>query len=73
MDKALLTGAVTTTGACSIVSGCSIQEMLLYVIVLLMAGLAWQVGYAAWNCRIKRKRIDLIEARRLANVKPNRH
>jgi hypothetical protein len=74
MDKELLTtGAVATTGVCSIVSGCSIQEMLLYVVVLLVGCLAWQIGYAAWNCRIKRKRIDLIEARRLANVKPYRH
>lgn len=70
MDKVLLTGAVATTGGCSIVQGRSIQEMLLYVIVLLMACLGWHIGIAAWNCRVKRKRLELIEALRSANVKP---
>ena len=69
MDKVLLTGAVATTGGCGIVQGRSIQEMLLYVIVLLIACLVWQIGYAAWNCRIKRKQIDRIAARRSAHVK----
>lgn len=73
MDKVLLTGAVATTGGCSLVQGCSIQEMLLYVIILFMACLAWQIGYAIWNCRVKRKRIELIESRRLAHAKPIHH
>lgn len=69
MDKVLLTGAVATTGGCSIVKGCSIQEMLLYLILVLLLSLAWQVGYAAWNCRIKRKQIERIAAGRSAHVK----
>lgn len=66
MDKVLLTGAVATTGGCSVVQGCSVQEMLLYVIVLLAACLAWNIGYAAWNCFKKKKRLEKVDARRVA-------
>lgn len=69
MDKALLTGAVATTGGCSIVNGCSIQEMLLYLIFVLLLSLGWQVGYAAWNCWLRRKQIDRIISRRSDHVK----
>lgn len=70
MDKALLAGAVATTGGCSIVQGRSIQEMILYLIVVLMVGVAWQIILSVINCRAKRKRIELIEQRRLAHGKP---
>lgn len=69
MDKVLLTGAVATTGGCSIVNGCSIQEMLLYLIFVLLLSLAWQVGYAAWTCWLRRKQIDRIISWRSDHVK----
>lgn len=67
MDKVLFTGAVATTGGCSIVQGRSIQEMVMYVIIMLVACLAWQIGYAMWNCRATRKRIERLSKRGSAN------
>lgn len=64
MDKALLTGVVITTGGCGVVKGISVQEMLLYVLILLFLSLCWQMAYALWKCRKIRKRLDGIIERR---------
>lgn len=70
MDKALLAGAVVTTGGCGIVQQTSVQQMLLYVVILLMLSLLWQMAYALWKCRKIRKRLDSIIERRNGHGQP---
>lgn len=70
MDKAVMGAAVATTGGCSVVQGRSVQEMLLYVVLLLGFCLVWHVGFAIWNCRLTRKRLAALAQRRSCNGKP---